>query len=53
MQATFFAHDKKVFENHTLCAESCEPFDLDFDLDLSDLRAWPKMLFLNNTAGLK
>jgi len=41
MQAAFFTQDKKVFENHALCGESYEPFDL----DLSDLRAWPKMLF--------
>jgi len=49
MQAAFFAQDKKVFENHDISAESCEPFDL----ALSDLRAWPKMLFRNNASGLK
>jgi len=49
MQAAFFAQNKKVFENRPFCAESFEPFDL----DLSDLRAWPKMHFINSTAGLK
>ncbi len=49
MQAAFFAPDNKVFENQPLCSESGETFDL----DLSDLRAWPKMHSLNNAAGLK